>query len=121
MTRLRAVLAVFGVILGLGLLAAVPAEAGSGNDRAIRDLRTLRTVDKLVVVDVGAQHDRWIYAKRAQESRLPLTPLQVAIMNNRALVETINRTVWSFDLKSVYAALIQGNTVYLYLDEPPPY
>ncbi len=121
MTRLRTVLAALGLIGALSLLAVLPAQAGAGNERAIRDLRTLRYVDRLVVIDVGAQHDRWIYAKRAQVSRLPLTPLQVAIVNNRPLVEAINHRVWSFDLKSVYAALIEGNTVYLYLDEPPPY
>ena len=121
MTGLRRVLAACGLIAALSLLAVLPAEAGSGNERAIRELRTLRYVDRLVVIDVGAQHDRWIESKRAQESRLPLTPLQVAIMNNGALVEAINHRVWSFDLKSVYAALIEGNTVYLYLDEPPPY
>ncbi len=121
MTRLGAALAAGGLICGLCLLAVLPAQAGSGNDRAIRDLGTLHTVDRLVVVDVGARHDRWIYAKRAQTSRLPLTPLQTAILRNRALVEAINHRVWSFDLKSVYAALVQGDTVYLYLDEPPPY
>ena len=82
MTRLRVVLAALGLILGLSLLAALPAEAGSGNDRAIRDLRTLRHVDRLVVIDVGTRHDRWIWAKRAHESRMPLTPLQVAIVHN---------------------------------------
>ncbi len=107
--------------LALSLLAVLPAQAGSGNDRAIRDLRTLRTVDRLVVIDVGAQHDRWIWAKRAHHSVQPLTPLQTAILRNGALIDAINRKVWSFDLKSVYAALVQGNTVYLYLDEPPLY
>ena len=117
MTRLGAALAV----LGLSLLAVLPAQAGSGNDGAIRDLRTLHTVDRLVVIDVGARHDRWINAKRAQTSRLPLTPLQTAILRNPALIEAINHRVWSFDLKSVYAARVEGYTVYLYEGEPPPY
>jgi hypothetical protein len=121
MTRLGAALAAGGLICGLSLLAVLPAQAGSGDDRAIRDLRTLRTVDRLVVVDVGMRHDRWIWAKRAHDSRMPLTPLQTAIVRNHALVEAINHTVWSFDLKSVYAANVKGYTVYLYMDEPPPY
>ena len=116
MTRLRAVLAA----LALSLVATLPAAAGSGNDRAIRDLRTLRTVDRVVVIDVGAQSDRHIWAKRAHYSVMPLTPLQVAIVQNPALIEAINRTVWSFDLKSVYAARVEGATVYLYEGEPPP-
>ena len=106
MTGLRKVLAVAGLICGLGLAAVMPAQAGSGNDRAIRDLKTLRYVDKLLVIDTGIQHDRWINAKRAHHSRQPLTPLQAAIANNPALVEAINHRVWSFDLKSVYAALV---------------
>ena len=116
MTRLRTVLAA----AGLSLLAVLPAQAGSGNDRAIRALATLRYVDKLVVIDVSIGHDRYIWAKRAHASMQPLTPLQVAIANNPALVEAINRTVWSFDLKSIYAALVRGNTVYLYEGDPPP-
>ena len=115
MTRLGAALAV----LGLSLMAVLPAQAGSGNDRAIRDLRTLRTVDRVVVVDVSAT-SRWIWAKRAHNSVMPLTPLQTAIVRNRPLIDAINRTVWSFDLKSVYAARVEGYTVYLYEGEPPP-
>lgn len=117
MTRLRTVLA----ILALSLLAALPVQAGSGNNRAIRDLRTLRHVDRLVVIDVGTRADRYIWAKRAHESVQPLTPLQVAIVRNNALVEAINHRVWSFDLKSVYAARVEGYTVYLYMGEPPPF
>lgn len=106
---------------GLSLLAVLPAQAGSGNDRAIRDLSRLRHVDRLVVVDVGAQSDRWIWAKRAHYSRFPLTELQLAIADNPAVVDAINRTVWSFDLKSIYSARVEGYTVYLYAGEPPPY
>jgi hypothetical protein len=116
MTRWRALLAA----LALSLVAVLPAQAGSGNDRAVRDLRTLRTVDRVVVVDVAAQSDRHIWAKRALPSIMPLTPLQVAIVRNRSLVEAIDRTVWSFDLKSIYAARVEGYTVYLYEGEPPP-
>jgi hypothetical protein len=120
MTRWRAVLAALGVVLGLGLLAVAPAEAGSGNTRAIHDLRTLRYVDRVVVVDVSIGHDRYIWAKRAHQSVQPLTALQTAIVNNRPLIEAINRTVWSFDLKSIYAARVEGYTVYLYMGDPPP-
>ncbi len=116
MTRWHAAMAA----LGLSLLAVVPAHAGSGDELAIRQLRTLRTVDRLVVID-GTQSDRLIWGKRAHVSRLPLTPLQMAIAENPALVEAINHRVWSFDLKSVYAARIEGYTVYLYEGEPPPY
>jgi hypothetical protein len=119
MTRLGAALAAGGLICGLCLLAVLPAQAGSGNDRAIRDLRTLRTVDRVVVVDVSST-SRWIWAKRAHNSVMPLTPLQSAIVRNRPLIDAINRTVWSFDLKSVYAARVEGYTVYLYEGEPPP-
>ena len=119
MTRLGAALAAGGLICGLCLLAVLPAQAGSGNDRAIRDLRTLRTVDRVVVVDVSATN-RWIWAKRAHNSVMPLSPLQSAIVRNRPLIDAINRTVWSFDLKSVYAARVEGYTVYLYEGEPPP-
>ena len=115
MTRLRVALAA----MALSLVAALPAAAGSGNDRAIRDLETLRTVDRVVVIDVAQGSDRHIGAKRAHHSVQPLTPLQVAIAQNPALVEAINRTVWSFDLKSVYAAKVVGYTVYLYEGEPP--
>ena len=115
MMKLRAVLAA----VGLCLLAALPAQAGSGNDRAIRDLQSLRHVDRVVVIDAGTQSDRWIWAKRALQSATPLTSLQIAIAGNRPLVQAINRTVWSFDLKSVYAALVKGYTVYLYMGEPP--
>ncbi len=121
MTRLRVVLAALGLTLGLSLLVALPAEAGTHNVRAIRDIGTLRTVDRLVVVDVGRQHDRRIWEKRSHYSRMPLTPLQVAIVSNPALLHAINHTVWSFDLKSVYAARVEGYTVYLYMDEPPPF
>lgn len=120
MTRLRVALAALGLILGLSLLAALPAEAGSGNNRAIRDLNTLHTVDRVVVVDTGLWSDRHIWAKRALSSAMPLTPLQVAIAGNPALIAAINRTVWSFDLKSVYSARVEGYTVYLYMGEPPP-
>jgi hypothetical protein len=116
MTTLRTALAA----AGLSLLAVLPAQAGSGNDRAIRALATLHYVDRLVVVDVGSMSDRRIWSKRASHSRQPLTPLQLAIANNPAVVEAINRTVWSFDLKSIYAARIEGYTVYLYEGEPPP-
>ena len=119
MTRLGAALAAGGLICGLCLLAVLPAQAGSGNDRAIRDLRTLRTVDRVVVVDASAT-SRWIWAKRAHNSVMPLSPLQSAIVRNRPLIDAINRTVWSFDLKSVYAARVEGYTVYLYEGEPPP-
>jgi hypothetical protein len=115
MTRLRVALAA----MALSLVAALPAAAGSGNDRAIRDLETLRTVDRVVVIDVAQGSDRHIGAKRAHHSVQPLTPLQVAIVQNPALIEAINRTVWSFDLKSVYAAKVVGHTVYLYEGEPP--
>ncbi len=116
MTRLAAVLAA----LGLCLLAVLPAQAGSGNNRAIRDLATLHYVDRVVVVDVAQGSDRWIRAKRAHTSRQPLTPLQVAIAGNPALVEAIDRSMWNFDLKSVYAARVEGYTVYIYMGEPPP-
>ena len=112
--------AAHAALAGLSLLAALPAQAGSGNDRAIRALATLRYVDRLVVVDVGSMSDRRIWSKRAAHSYWPLTPLQLAIANNPAVVEAINRTVWSLDLKSVYAARIEGYTVYLYEGEPPP-
>ena len=117
MTRLRVVLAA----VGLCLLAILPAQAGSGNDRAIRDLSTLRTVDRVDVIDVGLWSNRHIWAKRALPSASRLTPLQLAILRNRALIDAINRTVWSFDLKSVYAARVEGYTVYLYMGEPPPF
>jgi hypothetical protein len=116
MTKLGVVLAA----AGFSLAAALPAAAGSGNDRAIRDLRVLRTVDRVVVIDT-AQSDRHVRAKRALASVMPLTPLQIAIVQNRPLIEAIDRTVWSFDLKSVYAAKVVGYTVYLYEGEPPPY
>ena len=119
MTRLGAALAALGLILGLSLLAVPPAQAGSGNDRAIRALSTLRTVDRVVVVDIAITQ-RHIWAKRMMGSTTPLTPLQVAILQNPALIAAIDRTVWSFDLKSVYAARVEGYTVYLYMGEPPP-
>jgi hypothetical protein len=116
MTRLRTVLAA----LALSLLAVLPAAAGSGNNRAIRDLSTLRYVDRVVVIDAGTRGDRFINAKRAHESVLPPTQLQMAIMRNPALVAAIDRSMWNFDLKSVYAARVVGTTVYLYMGEPPP-
>jgi hypothetical protein len=116
MTRLFTALAA----AGLGLLTVLPAQAGSGNDRAIQALSTLTTVDRVVVIDVSAT-SRWIWGKRAHNSVMPLTPLQTAIVRNRPLVDAINRTVWSFDLKSVYAARVEGYTVYLYEGEPPNY
>ncbi len=117
MTRLGVVLA---AVAALFLLAVPPAEAGSGNNRAIQALSTLRYVDRVVVVDAARGTDRWLDAKRAHTSRQPLTPLQAAIAGNPALVDAINRTVWSLDLKSVYAARVEGYTVYIYLGEPPP-
>ena len=116
MTRLRAVLAA----LALSLLAVLPAQAGSGNDRAIRDLSMLRNVDRVVVIDAGTRGDRFIWAKRAHHSVQPLTPLQRAIVRNPALVRAIDRSMWNFDLKSVYAARVVGYTVYIYMGEPPP-
>ncbi len=119
MTRLRVALAALGLILGFSLLAVLPAQAGSGNDRAIRALSTLRTVDRVVVIDTAVtQHHIW--ARRMMSSSTPLTPLQVAIVQNPALIAAINRTVWSFDLKSVYSARVEGYTVYIYMGEPPP-
>jgi len=120
MPGLRVVLAVLGLIWGLGLVAAPLAQAGSGNEKAIGDLATLRYVDRVVVIDVAARTDRSIRAKRAHESVMPLTPLQIAILHNPALIDAIDRTVWTFDLKSVYAARVVGYTVYLYMGEPPP-
>jgi hypothetical protein len=117
MMRLRVVLAA----LALSLLAVLPAAAGSGNDRAIRDLSRLRSVDRVVVIDVAAWSNRHIWAERARISRIPLSPLQLAILRNDALVDAINRTVWRFDLKSVYAARVVAGTVYLYEGEPPPF
>ncbi len=105
---------------GCYALAALPALAGSGNDLAVRQLQTLHRVNRVVVVDVEAWSDRDIWAKRALHSSTPLTPLQIAIASNRALVAAINATVRRFDLKSIYAARVEGYTVYLYMGEPPP-
>jgi hypothetical protein len=114
MKRIAAVLA-----LGLGaLLAAVPANAGSGNRAAIAALATLRYVDRVDVIDT-VLNDRFIYSRRAMPNNTPLTPLQVAILNSPPLVQAIRASVWRFDLRSVYAALVEGNTVYIYLGEPP--
>jgi hypothetical protein len=108
-----------GILMGLAALAAEPALAGSGNVAAIHDIETLRYVNRVNVIDTAAQSDRWVYGKRAMHNNAPLTPLQVAILNNGALMHAIQTTVWSFDLRSVYAAKVEGYTVHLYMGEPP--
>jgi hypothetical protein len=115
---MKKILAMLAFVAMTAMVA--PAQAGSGNDRAIRALRVLHTVDRVVVVDTVAWSDRHIWSKRALPKITPLTPLQVAIVNNHSLVAAIDQTVWSFDLKSVYAARVEGYTVYLYMGEPPP-
>jgi hypothetical protein len=113
MIRLAAALMVVGACL-----TAAPAEAGSGNRAAIAAIATLRYVDRVNVIDTVLS-DRFVYSKRAMPNNTPLTPLQVAIISNPALVDAIRVTVWSFDLRSAYAARVEGNTVYIYLGEPP--
>ena len=116
MKRIAWVLAVAGWCV----LAGLPAYAGSNNLAAIRSIQSLRFVDSVNVVDVAARgHDRWIFSKRAMHSNAPYTPLQVAIVSNPHLMAVIQATVWSFDLKSVYAAQVEGSHVTIYLGDPP--
>ena len=114
MKRLVAMLAVVGGCL----MAAAPADAGSGNRAAIAALATLRYVDRVDVIDTVLS-DHTVQSRRAQYNNTPLTPLQVAIISSPPLVQAIRATVWSFDLRSVYAARVEGGTVYIYLGEPP--
>ncbi len=108
-----------GFLLGATLAAAQPAVAGTGDNVAIHNIETLRFVTRVNVIDVAARLDRRVWGRRAMYNNAPLTPLQVAILNNRPLMNAIQATVWSFDLRSVYAAKVEGYTVYLYMGEPP--
>ena len=99
---------------------AVPAYAGGGNDEAIRALSRLKEVAAVDVIDVAGESDPNIFAKRGIPDCMPLTPLQTAIVNNRAVVAAIDDGFLTyFDLKSVYAAKVVGDRVYIYLGDPP--
>jgi hypothetical protein len=114
-------LATMALFLGAALVGGLPGPvlAGSGNDAAIRAIQTLRTVNFLDIIDVS-QDNPHIDSMRAMPSRTPLTPLQEAIAGNPALVEAIRHRGWApFDLKSVYAARVEGYSVYLYMGDPP--
>jgi hypothetical protein len=103
----------------LGLLGAAPALAGEPSAAEIQRVASFRAIYKVVIVDT-ATNDRFIYSKRAMTARQPLTPLQMAIWNNRVLLAHIRANVWIFDLKSVYAVhLGSDGVVVIYLGEPP--
>ena len=106
-------------VAGLSGLASGPALAVYSN-AMIQALATIHNIGHVNVIDVGARYDRFIFAKRAMGSNAPLTPLQAAIAGNPRLVAAIERVSWSFDLKSVYSAAVQGDSGYLYMDNPPP-
>lgn len=100
-------------------LAPALAMAGSGNDAAIRAIQSLRVVNFLDIIDVSNGNPH-IESMRAMPSSTPLTPLQEAIVSNPVLVDAIRHRHWSpFDLKSVYAAKVEGYSVYIYMGDPP--
>ena len=101
-------------------LATGHAQAGSGNDAAIRAIQNLRVVTFLDIIDVAAETEPDIESMRAMPTTTPLTRLQLTIANNPALVDAILGQHWvQFDLKSVYSARVEGNSVYLYMGWPP--
>ncbi len=107
------------MLVAVLLTFAVGAPALADNATAIRQLQSLRQVNYVNVIDTGATADRWVFAKRAMHSNTPLTPLQVAIVSNPVLMSAVRATTWNFDLKSIYAARIEGYSVYLYMGSPP--
>jgi hypothetical protein len=120
MLAMKRIALVVLAVVGWSALAGLPARAD--NAAAIQALQTLRSVESVNFIDVAARSDRWIYAKRALPSHTALTPLQVAIVSNPAVVAAITnlRFRGAFDLKSVYAARVEGARVYIYLGDPPP-
>jgi hypothetical protein len=116
MNRFAAVVLSIAALSGLTVGPAMAVDTAATIDA----LATIRSVGHVNVIDVGARYDRFIFAKRAMGSNAPLTPLQAAIAGNPTLVAAIERVSWSFDLKSVYSATVQGDSVYLYMDNPPP-
>ena len=105
----------------LGLLGAAPALAGGESAAELAQVAKLRNISKVVLVDTGQiSNPRWIFSRRAMESKVPLTPLQVAIASNGRLMAHIRATAWSFDLKSVYSIHMGADgKVVIYLGEPP--
>ena len=116
---MKKIAAIVVAAAGWSALAGAPVRAD--NAAAIAALQTLRSVESVNFIDVAARSDRWIYAKRALHSHADLTPLQVAILNNPAVVAAISDQRWrgAFDLKSVYAADVRGGRVTIYLGDPP--
>ena len=86
----------------------------------IARLQALPHVTSVNVIDVASWSDRHINEKRWMRTARGWTPLQRAILARSDLMDLIERRVWSFDLKSVYAmTVLPSGRVVIYLGEPP--
>ena len=107
------------VLAGVTLLAIAGGQAQADTAATIRQLQTLRQFNSLTIIDVAAMSEEGkrgkrntLAAQRAANCNSPFTTLQAAIANNPALSRRVP------NLRSVYAARVEGGRVYIYLGDP---
>jgi hypothetical protein len=104
-----------------GFLAVAGSSAGAApTDVEIARLQALQHVTSVNVIDTALWGDRHVQEKRWMRTARGWTPLQQAILAKTELMDLIQRHVWSFDLKSVYALTVMpSGRVVIYLGDPP--
>ena len=115
MLLLRKIIQLFAAV---GLLALAGGQAQADTADTIRQLQTIRQVDSVTVIDTAAMHDgngrgrSYLASNRAMNCSAPLTPLQAAIAGNPSISGRVP------NLRSAYAARVEGARVYIYLGDP---